>query len=86
MNTREQTINKIMKEIHGRLVPTFFWENHEPMKYWYDATKDAICVNCGYGKKIEAANEKLTKQYIRKLLEQIEDELIEKYHLVPPID
>lgn len=48
---RAEKIQELMDKIHGRFVPTFFWENHEPMKYWYDADKDAICVDSGDEKK-----------------------------------
>lgn len=83
---RAEKIQELMDKIHGRFVPTFFWENHEPMKYWYDADKDAICVDSGDEKKIELKDDELTWQTIEKLIDKLEDDLIEKYNLEVPMD
>ncbi len=86
MMNRANRIQEVMDKIHGMLVPTFFWENHEPLEYWYDPTKDAICVESGDEKKIELNDDELNSSAIRKLIDELEDELIEKYNLEVPID
>lgn len=75
-----------MNEIHGRFVPTFYWENHEPMEYWYDSVSNSICVDCNYEKKLTIETSNLNIESLNKLLDELEDELIVKYNLLVPKD
>ncbi len=83
---REETIDYLLKEIHGRFVPTFYWENHDPMEYWYDPIKDAICVDSGDEKKIDLQDSELTYDSLFNLLDELENDLIKKYNLFTPDD
>ena len=83
---RKEKIEKLMNEIHGRFVPTFFGENHSPMEYWYDPDKNAICVESGDEINIRFKSSDLTKNNIEKLIDELEDKLIIKYNLQVPKD
>lgn len=33
--------------LYNGAAPNIHWENHEPIKFWYDADKDMMCSDCG---------------------------------------
>lgn len=78
---RKEKIEKLMNEIHGRFVPTFYWENHPPMEYWYNSVNDSIYVETGDEIKVRFESNELTKKYIENLIDELEDKLIVKYNL-----
>lgn len=69
-------INDVMESYHGRFVPMFQWENHEPMKIWYDEKNHSICVDCGISKKIPCEAELFDESTYDTLLNELENEII----------
>lgn len=37
----------LMKEYFGITVPMLYYQDHEPIEYWYDSDKNSLCAKCG---------------------------------------
>lgn len=68
-----------MKEYFGITVPMLYYQNHEPIEYWYDSDKNSLCAKCGVEITVNLSEDEFTKKELRKLIRQLDAAIISFY-------
>lgn len=72
---RTKIIDRLWKEIHGIYVPLFYWRDGSMTSYFYDPVANAIICDLGFGVELDVEDDKLTKQYIRNKIRDLENDI-----------
>lgn len=78
MNKIEE-MKELMRKYFGTTVPMLYYKNHEPIEFWYDADKNALCTICGVEIMVSLSKDKYTKNELRKLIKQLDIAIIKFY-------
>ena len=82
MNSQENRIEKIKglwNEIHGRMVPCYYWNNHPIMRYHYNEDTDTIDCDCGINIELNAPTEEITFEYLIKQIDKLYNKIDGEY-------
>ena len=77
---RNEIIDKIWNDIHGRYKSIFYWMDGSKTEYHYDADTDAIVSDNGFSVKVAVPTDQLSRDYIYNFIENLEGD-IAKYYL-----
>ena len=78
---RVEKINDLWKKIHRDLVPTFYWQFHPDMLYWYNTENDSIECDCGLSMPVTLKNEELNESNLRKLIWNMQNKIYADYKI-----
>ena len=76
---RAEKIKDLWKKIHGDFVPTFYWQFHPDMFYWYNEEMDCIECDCGLQMPIKFIGEELNERNLRQLIRDIRNKIYSDY-------
>ena len=76
---RVEKIKILWNKIHGDFVPTFYWQFHPDMLYWYNTENDSIECDCGLSMPITLKDEELNERNIRALIRNMESKIYRDY-------
>lgn len=82
---REEVINNIWHEIHKGDSPiVFYWRDDSTTEYFYDPRTDSIASDNGFGIKITRQTSEITRTYIERLINELENEIAGYFHKSAP--
>ena len=82
---REEVINNIWHEIHKGDSPILFtWRDDTTTEYFYDSRTDSIASDNGFGIKITRQTSEITRTYIERLINELENEIADYFHKHSP--
>ena len=82
---REDVINNIWQEIHKGDSPiAFTWRDDTTTEYFYDSRTDSIASDNGFGIKITRQTSEITRTYIERLINELENEIAVYFHKHAP--
>ena len=76
---RNKRIKEIFYSIHGYAEPSFYWQFHLDMRYWYNEDTDTLDCDCGLVMPITLNDDELNERNIRELIRNMESKIYRDY-------
>ena len=76
---RTKKIKALWEEIHGEFIPSFYWQFHPDMQYWYNEDTDRIECVTGLSIPVILKDDELNERNLRDLIWDMENKIYADY-------